>query len=185
MVGRSRGSGSIEEEKRFQNRRLASASESRYQDIAHGCIDAPVQLQTCLSKKAQRNLRLVASIKVVVRLVPVTRRGHGLATPITSSITLGSLGIALSGHTRSAKVVALLIPASASRGRTYSSVSKVGWRFPRRVLLRDSRLTLIHGVLRAAILGEEASGAVVKSSIGLRRSEVVELTGRRSILAPL
>lgn len=60
-------------------------------------------------------LRLVASVEVV-GLVPVTGRGHGLATAETCSSALGK---ALSGHGGSAKVVGLRVPASASRGRAY------------------------------------------------------------------
>lgn len=61
-------------------------------------------------------LRLVASVEVVVGLVPVTRRGHGLATTVACSSALGEV---LCGHAGSAKVVGLRVPASASRGRTY------------------------------------------------------------------
>lgn len=73
------------------------------------------------------NLRLVGSIEVVVGLVPVTRRGHGLATTVAAGV---ALGIALGRHSGASEVVALLVPASASRGRTYaSSVSEKGWKY--------------------------------------------------------
>ena len=59
---------------------------------------------------------MVASVEVVVGLVPVTRRGHRLATAIGCGISLGK---GLSRHARPAKVVGLLVPASASRRGTY------------------------------------------------------------------
>ena len=65
-------------------------------------------------------LRLVGSVEVVVGLVPVTRRRHGLATTVAAGIPLG---ISLSRHARATKVAALLIPASASRRGTYSKPS--------------------------------------------------------------
>jgi hypothetical protein len=77
--------------------------------------------------QSRENLRLVGSVEVVVGLVPVTRRGHGLATTVAAGI---SLSIALGRHTGATKVVALLVPASASRGRTYtSSVSEKGGKY--------------------------------------------------------
>ena len=66
---------------------------------------------------SKTELRLVASVEIV-RLVPVAGRGHRLATAIASGITC--LGVALTSHSRSIEIVGLLIPASTSRGRTYS-----------------------------------------------------------------
>lgn len=46
--------------------------------------------------------------------------------------------------------------------------------------------TLIHGVRGTTVLGEEARAVVEGGrSSGLLRGEVVKLTGRRSVLAPL
>lgn len=79
---------------------------------------------------SQTELRLVASVEVV-GLVPVAGRGHGLATAVTSGITC--LGVALASHSRPIEVVGLLIPASTSRGRTYST-SERGLRHNRWIL---------------------------------------------------
>lgn len=50
----------------------------------------------------------------------------------------------------------------------------------------DIGLTLIHGVCRTTVLGEETGRAVAEGGgVALLRREVVELAGRRAILTPL
>lgn len=155
--------------------RQGSVSESRQSSHQTGPKKSHAN-QHCglLSRTAREELRLVASIEVGVGLVPVTGGGHRLATTVTTGIALGK---ALTGHARPSKVVCLLIPASASRGRTCPVRNRTSE-------LKLRILTLVHGGCRTAILREEAGAVVESSSIGLR-GEVVELTRRRSIFTPL
>ena len=133
----------------------------------YGQVDEPLRTE----------LRLVASVEVV-GLGPVAGRGHRLTTAIASSVTC--LGVGLTGHGSSVEVVCLLIPASTSRGRTYST-SKRGLRG--RI---NTKPTLIHGVCGTTVLGEETSRAAVEGSgVALLGREVVKLAGRRAILTPL